>query len=174
MGVLWCALCIVQSTGAVSLDLLPSSARGTKHLLLRTTLLQLTCTLLLWALILCLLTVLLQGNHEMWARADFVNGYVYVQVCNKMFNILYLTEHMPTSSLTSLNKPKMMLTRFDKLLKSLKWWERSWAYSEHSNSTSSGPKLKYPGESLPSIWGCILPTGKVQVPFNSPLIFRDV
>ena len=36
-------------------------------------------------------------------------------------------------------------------------------YTEYSNSASSGPQLKYPGKSLPSLWGCLLPSGKVQV-----------
>ena len=36
-------------------------------------------------------------------------------------------------------------------------------YAEYSNSASSGPQLKYPSESIPSLWGCLLPSRKVQV-----------
>ena len=92
-------------------DLLPSSARGTRRLSRRTTPLQLTCTLPPSESILCLLTVLLQGNCDASGNADFVD--VYVEVCIVKLNVsqLFSTEHTPTSSLISLNKPKKMPTR---------------------------------------------------------------
>ena len=83
-----------------------SPARGTKHLSPRTTPLQLTCILLPLALILCLLTVLLQGNQLCWC-------WMLMQT-----NVNLFTEHTPTLSLISLNKPKKMPTRFEKYYKS--------------------------------------------------------
>ena len=47
-------------------------------------------------------------------------------------------------------------------------------YTEYSNSASSGPQLKYPGESLPSLWCCLVPSGKVQVISAFQVTFHTV
>ena len=118
-----------------------------KRLWRRTTPLQSTCTLRPWASILCLQTVLLQGNKSCCLRFQW-NGW------NPLFS-----EHMPTSSLISLNKPKKMPTRFEQVM--IKYMYKM--YSEHSNSTKSGSQLKHLSKGLSSIWGRILPSWKVQV-----------
>ena len=88
----------------MQIDLLPSPARGMKRLWRRTTPLQSTCTLRPWASILCLQTVLLQGYKSCCLRFQWIGW-------NPLFS-----EHMPTSSLISLNKPKKMPTRFEQVM----------------------------------------------------------
>ena len=70
-----------MQSGGMQFDLLPSPARGTRRLSRRTTPLQLTCTLPPSASILCLPTVLLQGNCDASGNADFVDVDVDVEVC---------------------------------------------------------------------------------------------